>query len=156
MALSRPLPADALAEACATAGLDGSGAEVIYRRANTVYKLASAPVVARLRYTRGSAALLERLSASVQATQWLNEVRFPAVRPLDVPQPLAAHGYLVTFWHYIPPNEPGRRDIAALAGLLQQLHYLPLPPKRLPANVPLGSVRADSAACSWLTDSQRR
>lgn len=155
MALPRPVPADALAAACAAAGMDSSGAEVIYQRANTVYKLASVPVVARLRYTSGSAAVLERLSASVQVTGWLKEMGFPAVRPLDVPQPVAAHGYLVTFWHYVPSYEPGRRDIAALASLLRELHALPPPPVRLPATAPLGSVRADAAACKWLTDSQR-
>jgi aminoglycoside phosphotransferase (APT) family kinase protein len=149
------VPADALAAACAAVGLDSSGAEIIYQRANTVYKLASAPVVARLRYTRGSAALLERLSASVQATRWLDEVGFPAVRPVDVPQPVPAHGYLVTFWHYLPSDSPGRRDIEALARLLRQLHGLPPPPVRLPDTAPLGSVRADAAACLWLTDSQR-
>jgi hypothetical protein len=84
-----------------------------------VYKLASMSAVARLRYTTGSAAVLARLSASVQATRWLNEAGFPAVRPLDVPQPVAAHGYLVTFWHCILSDEQDGRDIAALAGLLR-------------------------------------
>lgn len=151
-----PVPADALAAACAAVGLDSSGAEIIYQRANTVYKLASVPVVARLRYTRGSASLLERLTASVRATRWLHEVGFPAVRPVDVPQPFPAHGYVVTFWHYIPSAEPGRRDIAALAWLLRQLHALPVPSLRLPVTAPLGSVRADAAACRWVTDAQRR
>jgi hypothetical protein len=130
------LPADALAAACAVAGLDSSGAEVVYQRANTVYKLASMPVIVRLRYTSGSTAVLERLSASVRATQWLYEMGFPAVRPLDVPQPVAAHGFLVTFWHFIP-TRPAGRDIAALAGLLRQLHTLPVPPVALPATAPV-------------------
>ena len=102
MALPRSLAADALAAACAAVGLDSSGAEVIYQRANTVYKLVSVPVVARLRFTSGSVAVLERLSASVRATQWLHELGFPCVRPLEVPQPVASQGYQVTFWHYIP------------------------------------------------------
>jgi hypothetical protein len=53
--LPRSLATDALTAACADVGLDSSGAEVIYQRASTVYKLESAPVVARLRYTSGSA-----------------------------------------------------------------------------------------------------
>ena len=154
--MPRSLADDALIAACADVGLDSSGAKVIYQRANTVYKLASAPVVARLRYTSGSAAVLERLSASVRATQWLYDLGFPAVRPLDVPQPVAAHGYQVTFWHYIPSAGQARRDIVALARLLRQLHALPVPSVRLPATTPLGSVRADAAACQWLSDAQRR
>jgi thiamine kinase-like enzyme len=31
-----------------------------------------------------------------------------------------------------------------------------VPPVGLPATAPLGSVRADAAACRWLTDTQRR
>jgi hypothetical protein len=156
LAFPRSPTADALAAACAAAGLDSSGAEVIYQRANTVFKLASMPVIARLRYASGSARVLERLTASVRATQWLHEMGFPAVRPLDVPQPVAAHGYLVTFWHFIPFAGQAGRDITALGWLLRQLHALPVPPVSLPATVPLGSVRADAAACQWLTDAQRR
>lgn len=156
MTSPRSLPADALAVAYAAAGLDSSGAEVIYQRANTVYKLASAPVVARLRYTSGSDAVPERLSASVRATRWLHEQGFPTVRPLDVPQPVAAHGYQVTFWHHIPSAGQAGRDVVALGRLLRQLHALPVPPVRLPATNPLGSIRADAAACQWLSDAQRR
>ena len=134
----------------------------LYDRANTVYKLASAPVVARLRYTRGSAAVLERLSASVQVTRWLHEQGFPAVRPLDIPQPVAAHGYLVTFWHYIPSAGQAGRDIVALARLLRQLHALPAT-VRLPATNPLGSSAptphlrvAHRCQRRWLTRPVRR
>jgi hypothetical protein len=151
----RSSPGAALTAACADVGLDSSGAEVIYQRANTVYQLASAPVVARLRYTSGSAAVRERLSASVRATRWLHEQGFPTVCPLEVAQPVAAHGYQVTFWHHIPAAGPAGRDVAALARLLRQLHTLPVPPVRLPATAPLGSVRADAAACPWLSDAQR-
>lgn len=151
-----PSTADALAAACAATGLDSSGAHVIYRRANTVYKLAS-PVVARLRYVGESPAVQERLTSSLQLTRWLNESGFPAVQPLDVPQPVPSHGYLVTFWHYIPSPgfDPDRRDIEALGGLLRELHALPAPPVHLPATNPLGSIRADAEACPWLTNSQR-
>jgi hypothetical protein len=152
---SRAPAASALAAACAAAGLDSSGAEVIYHRANTVFKLASAPVVARLRYTRGSAALLERLTVSVRVTEWLAGQGFPAVRPLDVEQPVPAHRYLVTFWHYVPSGGRPRRDIESLARLLRQLHALSPPPVRLPVTAPLGSLREDAAGCEWITESER-
>ena len=81
---------------------------------------------------------------------------FPLSSPLDVPQPVAAHGYQVTFWHHIRSAGQAGRDIVALARLLRQLHALPVPPVRLPATNPLGSIRADTAACQWLSDAQRR
>ncbi len=84
---SRTSPQDALADACARAGLDASGASVLYDRSNTVYKIAGEPVVVRLRYAPGSGAWRDRLATSVQVTGWLHEQGFPAVRPLDIPQP---------------------------------------------------------------------
>src|ERR1700729_1284631 len=96
----RASPASVLARACARLGLDSDGAEVLYDRSNTVYRLAGQPVVARLRYAPGSAAWLDRLAISVRVTRWLHDLDFPAVWPLEVEQPLAVDGYLVTFWHY--------------------------------------------------------
>ena len=49
---SRASPAAALSAACAAAGLDPTDAEVLHDRANTVYKLAGRPLVARLRKWR--------------------------------------------------------------------------------------------------------
>jgi hypothetical protein len=152
---SRASPDDALAAACTGVGLDGSGAQVLYDRANTVYKLARHPVVARLRYAPGLSAWLDRLSVSVQVTAWLNRLGFPAVQPLDVEQPVTAHGYIVTFWHYLEATEPSWEDVGSLGRLLRRLHTLPPPPVRLPPASPLGSLREDTAKCAWLTSAQR-
>jgi len=151
---SRASPRTALAEACVQAGLDASGASVLYDRSNTVYKLAGQPVVARLRYAPGSATWRDRLAVSVQVTTWLYAQGFPTVRPLDIPQPVDAQGYLVTFWHFVPFTTP-REDVESLGRLLRRLHGLGTPPVDLPQARPLSSLREDTERCPWLTGSQR-
>lgn len=153
--IPRPSPDGALTVACASAGLDGAGAQVLYDRANTVYRLARDPIVARLRYAPPPSPWLDRLSVSVQVTAWLNKFGFPAVRPLDVEQPVTAHGYIVTFWHYLEATRPPWEDVGSLGRLLRQLHKLPAPPLRLPPASPLGSLPEDTKRCAWLTDAQR-
>jgi hypothetical protein len=144
----------ALEHACARTGLDPDGAQVIYQRANTVYKL-RLPVVARLRHAPDPQKIRPRIKTSLQVTAWLGEQGFPAVQPLEVDQPVTAGEYLVTFWHFVPSAGEHWRDIAGLARLLRELHALPTPPFPLPRNDPLGSVREDAARCVWLTDNQR-
>ncbi len=104
---------------------------------------------------RGSAEWMTRIAASVAVTSWLASQAFPTVRPFDVDQPVAAHGYIVTFWQYVPRTGKQPSDISVLGRLLRQLHSLPEPPLRLPAANPLGSVREDTQHCEWLTDAQR-
>lgn len=152
---ARPDPGRALAEACAKAGLKPEGARVIYSRANTVYRLADRPVVVRLRYAPGSADRLARLTASVEVTAWLNATGFPAVRPLDIGQPVTAQGHIATFWHYIPEVKRSRDGITVLARLVRQLHDLPPAPVQLPQTNPLGSLREDISRCAWLAKSRR-
>jgi len=152
---SRTSPQDALADACARAGLDASGASVLYDRSNTVYKIAGEPVVVRLRYAPGSGAWRDRLATSVQVTGWLHEQGFPAVRPLDIPQPVEAHGYLVTFWHFLPASGPPWEDVESLGRLLRRLHGLGDPPAELPPARPMSSLHEDAERCPWLTGKQR-
>jgi Ser/Thr protein kinase RdoA (MazF antagonist) len=148
-------PQDALADACAQAGLDASGASVLYDRSNTVYKLAGQPVVVRLRYARGSSAWRDRLAISVQVTGWLHAQGFPAVRPLDIAQPVQVHGYLVTFWHFVSASGQPWEDVDSLGRLLRRLHGLGDPPAELPQARPMSSLREDAERCAWLTDEQR-
>jgi aminoglycoside phosphotransferase (APT) family kinase protein len=154
---SRPAPEQALAEACTAAGLDPQGATIIYARSNTVYRLAACAVVVRLRYAPGPGEQASRVAASVRVTAWLDSLDFPAVRPLDIPQPVTARGYIVTFWHLLPSPAAGQPppDVSTLAHPLRQLHNLPAPPAGLPAARPLGSAREDTQGCAWLTAAQR-
>ena len=125
---------------------------MLHDRANTVYKLAGRPLVARLRYTRGSA-WMEKLTVSVRVTAWLHELGFPTVCPAEVRQPVAAHGYLVTFWHYLAASGPPWEDVTSLGRLLCRLDLAP--PVKLPETSPLGSLPEDTERCDWLTASQR-
>jgi Ser/Thr protein kinase RdoA (MazF antagonist) len=152
---SRISPADALAAVCATADLDSTGVEILYDRANTVFKLAELPVVVRLRYTRGDAVWTERLAASVHVTAWLHDQGFACTWPLDVEQPIAADGYLATLWHYVPTVRQPWEDVRTLGGLLRELHGLGMPPVKLPDASPLSSLRVETERCAWLPDSQR-
>jgi aminoglycoside phosphotransferase (APT) family kinase protein len=152
---SRASPSEVLVAACASAGLNGEGAEVLHDRANTVYRLARKPIVARLRYAPPPSPWTDRLSVSVRVTGWLNTLGFPAVRPLDVEQPVIVDGYLVTFWHYLEATAATWEDVDSLARLLRRLHALPAPPLRLPAVSPLGSLPGDTERCPWLTDAER-
>lgn len=152
---SRASPAAALAAACEAAGLDSAGAQVLYDRANTVYKLARLPVVVRLRYTRGNAVWTQRLAASVHATAWLHQKGFACVRPLDIDQPVAATGYHATFWHYVPAVRQPWEDVQTLGHLLRELHGLGTPPAELPEATPLSSLREETERCTWLPDPQR-
>jgi len=86
---------------------------------------------------------------------WLHEQGFPAVRPLDLSQPVEAHGYLVTFWHYIPASVSPWEDVESLGGLLRRLHELGDPPAELPSARPLSSLSEDAERCAWLTAEQR-
>jgi aminoglycoside phosphotransferase (APT) family kinase protein len=153
---SRVPPGVALAAACQITGLESDGASVLYDRSNTVFKLARQPVVVRLRYAPGSEVWLDRLSVSVKVTAWLCALGFPAVRPLEVAQPVAAEGYVVTFWHYIAADGPPGEDVEALGRLVRRLHSVGPPPVGLPPAKPLSSLHEDAARCEWLPNAQRR
>jgi aminoglycoside phosphotransferase (APT) family kinase protein len=152
-----PAPDEALAAACAQADLSAGDARILYRRANIVYLLPAAGLVARLRRSSGSPALLARLSASVQVTSWLHGQDFPTVTPaaVAVSQPVSVPGYVVTFWQYLAAVRWPETDVAALARLLRQLHQLPAPPVSLPQTSPFGSLADDVRRCAWLTGRQR-
>lgn len=152
---SRASPVEALVAACASVGLNGEGAQILHDLANSVYKLARKPIVARLRYAPPPSPWIDRLSVSVHVTAWLNTLGFPAVRPLDVEQPVLAHGYLVTFWHYLEATGPPWEDVDSLGTLLRRLHTLPHPPLSLPTASPLGSLPEDTERCPWLTAAER-
>jgi hypothetical protein len=90
-----------LERACAAAGLDGGGAELLRLGENAIYRLASVPVVVRIarRY-------LPDVRAEVAVARWLASADFPAVRlagPAD--QPLVVDGRPVTFWKLIADRE---------------------------------------------------
>lgn len=127
----------ALAAACEQAGLDPDGALLLRYHVNAVYHLPRADVVARI----SPVSRLEQACRGIDMTRWLRANGFPATAPLDVEQPIQAHGHVVTFWRYY--DQSGRRlpTSRALARVLRQLHACDLPPYPLPTYQPLDSFR---------------
>ena len=85
---------DALEQACATTGINAEGACLLRIGSNAVYRL-KAPVIIRVSRAGADAGQVHR---TVAVARWLESVRYPAVRAVDVDQPVAVDGHLVTFW----------------------------------------------------------
>lgn len=115
----------ALAEVCAAAGLDPSGARLLRFVNNGVFLLRTAPVVVRIVLT---SSLAYRADNVVEAARWLAEQGVPSVRLLPgVRQPVRAGEHVATLWEEIPDSgaEPTGYD---LGGLLRSLHSSGIPP----------------------------
>jgi hypothetical protein len=110
--------------ACAAAGLDAGGAELMRLGENAIFRLRSVPLVARIARTVD---YLPDVETEVAAARWLESAGFPAVR-LAGPavQPVVADGRVVTFWELV--SEGAEYGTAGeLAVLLRRLHGLEPP-----------------------------
>ncbi len=107
--------------ACASAGIDPSGAQVVHAGENTTYRLPRG-IIARI--TRpGQIAAAHR---EVAIARWLSDAGIAAVRAVkDVVQPVEIDERAVTFWDELPPHSPCTPE--QVAGLLRRLHALPSP-----------------------------
>lgn len=114
-----------LQAACLAAGLDATGAEPIRIAENALWRL---PVGVVLRIAPPGQ--LAAATREVQVARWLAAQDVPAVRALDLQQPVTADGHPVTFWQELPSHEIG--TVADVVALLKQLHALPKP------DLPLG------------------
>ena len=85
---------DVLEQACAAAGIDAEGARLLRIGSNAVYRL-KPPVIVRVSRPGADAGQVRR---TVAVARWLEAAHYPAVRAVDVDQPVAAAGHLVTFW----------------------------------------------------------
>lgn len=113
-----------LREACAVAGLDASGAELLRFGSNAVYRLAGAPVVVRIARDPES---FDSLTRPVRVARWLEGEGFPAVRVVGgVEQPVLVDGRVVTYWANVQDTEE-YADLGELADLLRGLHDLEPP-----------------------------
>jgi Ser/Thr protein kinase RdoA (MazF antagonist) len=112
----------ALAEAARAAGLDPSDADLIRLGENAVFRL-TAPVIARV---ARSTERLPEAEREVHVAYWLADVGVPAIRPLDVPQPIQADGRVVTLWESATDRED-YGTTAELGTILRQLHSLQAP-----------------------------
>ncbi|MFJ5835176.1 phosphotransferase family protein [Streptomyces shenzhenensis] len=132
--------APVLREACATAGLDHRGAELLRLGSNAVYRLMTSPVIVRIARDPSVFAEMER---AVGVACWLESQDFPAMRVTAlVAQPLVVGGLVVTIWESVQENEE-YATVGELADLLRRLHWLEEPESLgLPYFDPLAKVAA--------------
>ena len=122
--------------ACTQAGLDSSTATPLHRHATSVWLLRDRGVVVRVDHSANQ----RRAELAVTITRWLLEQGFPAIEPIDVDQPVAIDGAVVTFWRHYPQNDRAAPGAGALGALLRRLHELPQPPVALDEYVPLAHL----------------
>ncbi|MEU6663821.1 aminoglycoside phosphotransferase family protein [Streptomyces sp. NPDC046821] len=139
-----------LEDACATAGLDATGAEPIRLAENAIWRLPGGKV-ARIAQP-GQRTTAER---EVRVARWLERSHVPVVRALDVQQPItAAGGHPVTFWQELPPHTKG--TIADVVKLLKHLHALPKPELDLGYLDPFVRVADRIGAAHTVNDDDRQ
>jgi aminoglycoside phosphotransferase (APT) family kinase protein len=141
-----------LAQACKAAGLSGDGARLLRLGSNAVYRL-KAPVVARItRAGTGS----EPARRAVAVARWLESDGYPAVRALQLDQPVDAGGHVVTFWEAVSDNGDEYATTAEVAGLIARLHQMTAPEAlNLPALDPFGDAGRRIAESRWLNADDR-
>src|SRR5580658_8904342 len=88
---------DVFERACTIAGIDAEGARLLRVGSNAVYRL-KAPVIARVSRPGADAGHARR---TVAVARWLESVGYPAVRVVDVDQPVVIDDRVVTFWEAV-------------------------------------------------------
>ena len=146
-----------LREAATHAGLDTTGARPLRIHSNAVFALPRSGAVLRI---ADGALQRERAERAVAVTRWLAGQGFPAVRPLDLAQPVEVSlpdggAVAVTYWHLVPAAPDIRPPPSALARLLRDLHRL-VPPVPLPRFRPLARVVPAVDECPLLDRDDRR
>ncbi len=141
-----------LRQGCAAVGVDPIGARLLRLGSNAVYRLA-APVVVRIS-RRG--ADVEHVRRTVAVARWLRSVEFPAVRALDVDQPAAVDGHLLTFWEPVSDNGDRYASVREVAKVLARLHALTPPESlHLPWLSPFQSADQRIQSSTWLDSDDR-
>jgi hypothetical protein len=132
--------------ACAQVGLSSADAVLLRQGENQVYRLPGRVVVRISKPGQESVAIRE-----VFLGRWLNDNGLRAVDPLAVTQPVVVAGHPVTFWHELPPQQPGTpRQVAKV---LKQLHALPVPDELKEHKVaPFVRLNERITAAQWLSD----
>lgn len=120
---------------------------------NAVYRLA-APVVVRI--SRSSASL-EQARRAVEVARWLQSVDFPAVRAVDVDQPLVIGRNGVTFWEAVSDDGDQYATVAEVAEVLVRLHALQEPVDlHLPPLAPSENAAHRIRSNDWLLPTTAR
>jgi Phosphotransferase enzyme family len=142
----------ALEQACTAVGLDAEDARLLRLGSNAVYHL-KAPVIARI---SRPGADLETVRRSVAVARWLESADYPAVRAIDVDQPVIADGYTVTFWQSVSDDGDQFASTPEIAALISRLHHLTVPAGLdLPPLDPFANASERIDVNTWLTPADR-
>ncbi|XVV10859.1 phosphotransferase family protein [Actinoplanes sp. CA-131856] len=137
-----------LAGTQALTGIDTADAKLIKFTNNAVYALPHAGVVARI---AGSATMAARIPKIITVGRWLERGGVPAVRLLDLDQPLVVDGLKVTLWAEVPDGGPPSTG-ANMATILRAWHRLEPPEEGLPLWVPMEEIRSRLAEPDGVND----
>jgi aminoglycoside phosphotransferase (APT) family kinase protein len=150
VAVSNPLAL--LERACLIAGLEAEGARLLRVGSNTVYRL-TAPVIVRISRPAVDA---EHARRTVGVARWLESVNYPAVRVLDVDQPVVLDGHAITFWEALSDDGDQYATVGEVAEVLVELHEL-VPPDdlHLPALERFEDAAERIRTNNWLTAGDR-
>lgn len=108
--------------ACELAGLDSDGAVLVRLGEHAVYRLHGGVVVRVAR----TAAYLRDAQKEIAVARWLEAVGVPAVRVVDLDQPVVVDGRVVAFWGAVADGDEYGTPVE-VAELLRQLHGLEAP-----------------------------
>jgi aminoglycoside phosphotransferase (APT) family kinase protein len=139
---------DLLKQACSIAGLDADGARLLRLGSNAVYHLA-VPVVVRISRHDADQDSARR---SVAVARWLASVDYPAVRAIDVDQPITIDGHAATFWASVSDDGDRYATVAEVAKVFARLHKLEAPSYlHLPPLQPFANASQRITGNEWLS-----
>jgi streptomycin 6-kinase len=143
---------DTLERACTIAGINPGDARLLRIGSNSVYRL-NAHIIARVSRLGADPGQLRR---TVAVAWWLKSAGYPAVRVVDVEQPVTIDGRLVTFWEAISDDGDQYASVAEFAKVLLKLHTLTAPAElHLPELAPFANALRRIEASTWLTPDDR-
>lgn len=141
-----------LRDACAAAGLSSDAASLMRLGSNAVFHL-KAPVVVRVSRKGADA---EAAFRTVAVARWLESVDYPAVRLVDVDQPVVVDGHAVTFWKSVSDDGQQYATVSEVAEVFARLHRLQAPADLgLPILAPFNNAAHRISANDWLSSGDR-
>lgn len=115
--------ATTLAQACQIVGLTPEGAQLMRLGSNAVYRV-NGSVIARISHKGTETGESER---AIAVARWLESVDYPAVRAINVEQPVTAGGRPVTFWLAVADGPDDWATTDEIADVIRRLHALDMP-----------------------------
>ncbi|WP_225991233.1 phosphotransferase family protein [Actinomadura montaniterrae] len=113
-----------LTRACQAVGLPPEGAHLMRLGSNAVYRV-NGSVIARISHRGTDTQESER---AIAVARWLESADYPAVRAIDVKQPVIVDGRPVTFWLAVTDGPDDWATTDEIAGVIRKLHSLDAPP----------------------------